>query len=195
MYFFKTFWWPTPVFLDCLYFIKTWYEDIIFAWELRVNLWSSSGLEACLLCIRDNEFVVEAKVRRGVVPFSPIGDRTVRKLRFAWTIHIYFLITQPGRSIVHPGHTSERMEAAEYFMSTYIVLHYSTTGGFIKAILRGVRCTKSLRVLFLHRWPPSWTTLVLYSRAVFIFNEPALRRGARSSTSMTTFVAVIILEI
>jgi hypothetical protein len=48
-----------------------------------------------------------------------------------------------------------------------------TDGGFIKGILRGVRCTKSLRVLFLHRRPPSWTTLVLYSRAVFIFNEPA----------------------
>jgi hypothetical protein len=47
-------------------------------------------------------------------------------------------------------------------------------GGFIKGILRGARCTKSLRVLFLHRRPPSWTTLVLYSRAVFIFNEPAL---------------------
>jgi len=46
-------------------------------------------------------------------------------------------------------------------------------GGFIKGIQRGVRCTKSLRVLFLHRRPPSWTTLVLYSRAVFIFNEPA----------------------
>ncbi len=27
-------------------------------------------------------------------------------------------------------------------------------GGFIKGILRGVRCTKSLRVLFLHRRPP-----------------------------------------
>jgi hypothetical protein len=49
-------------------------------------------------------------------------------------------------------------------------------GGFIKGILRGVRCTKSLRVLFLHRRPPSWTTLVLYSRAVFIFNEPAFYR-------------------
>ncbi len=48
-----------------------------------------------------------------------------------------------------------------------------TLGGFIKCILRGVRCTKSLRVLFLHRRPPSWTTLVLYSRAVFILNEPA----------------------
>ncbi len=47
------------------------------------------------------------------------------------------------------------------------------SGGF-KGILRGVRCTKSLRVLFLHRRPPSWTTLVLYSRAVFLFNEPAL---------------------
>ncbi len=46
-------------------------------------------------------------------------------------------------------------------------------GGFIKGILRGVRCTKSIRVLFLHWRPSSWTTLVLYSRAVFIFNEPA----------------------
>ncbi len=36
-----------------------------------------------------------------------------------------------------------------------------------------VMCTKSLSVLFLHRRPPSWTTLVLYSRAVFFFNEPA----------------------
>ncbi len=35
----------------------------------------------------------------------------------------------------------------------------NTSGGFIKGILRGVRCTKSLRVLFLHRRPPSWTTL------------------------------------
>jgi hypothetical protein len=52
-----------------------------------------------------------------------------------------------------------------------------TCGGFIKGILRGVRCTKSLRVLFLHRRPPSWTTLVLYSRAVFIFNEPAYGVG------------------
>jgi hypothetical protein len=50
-----------------------------------------------------------------------------------------------------------------------------TYGGFIKGILRGVRCTKSLRVLFLHRRSPSWTTLVLYSRAVFMFNEPAFR--------------------
>jgi len=50
-----------------------------------------------------------------------------------------------------------------------------TDGGFIKGILRGVRCTKSLRVLFLHRRPPFWTTLVLYSRAAFIFNEPAWR--------------------
>ncbi len=53
----------------------------------------------------------------------------------------------------------------------HIQLH--AFGGFIKGILRGVRCTKSLRVLFLHRRPPSWTTLVLYSRAVFLFYEPA----------------------
>jgi hypothetical protein len=50
-----------------------------------------------------------------------------------------------------------------------------TYGGFIKGILRGVRCTKSLRVLFLHRRPPSWTILVLNSRAVFLFNEPACK--------------------
>ncbi len=31
----------------------------------------------------------------------------------------------------------------------------ATSGGFIKGILRGVRCTKSLRVLFLHRRSPS----------------------------------------
>ncbi len=47
-----------------------------------------------------------------------------------------------------------------------------TVTGFIRGILRGVRYAKSLRVFFLHRRPPSWTTLVLYSRAVFIFNEP-----------------------
>ncbi len=58
--------------------------------------------------------------------------------------------------------------------SSYFFTLLPCIGGFIKGILRGVRCTKSLRVLFLHRRPPSWTTLVLYSRAVFIFNEPAL---------------------
>jgi hypothetical protein len=53
-------------------------------------------------------------------------------------------------------------------------LLYSKTG-FIRGILRGVRYAKSLRVLFLHRRSPSWTTLVLYSRVVFIFNEPTKR--------------------
>jgi hypothetical protein len=46
--------------------------------------------------------------------------------------------------------------------------------GFIRGILRGVRYAKSLRVLFLHRRSPSWTTLVLYSRVVLIFNEPTI---------------------
>ncbi len=50
---------------------------------------------------------------------------------------------------------------------------------FIRGILRGVRYAKSLRVLFLHRRSPSWTTLVLYSRAVFFFNEPTKSVGAR----------------
>ncbi len=45
---------------------------------------------------------------------------------------------------------------------------------FIRGILRGVRYAKSLRVLFLHRRSPSWTNLVLYSRVVFIFNEPTI---------------------
>jgi hypothetical protein len=49
-----------------------------------------------------------------------------------------------------------------------------TLTGFIRGILRGVRYAKSLRVLFLHRRSPSWTTLVLYSRVVFIFNEPTI---------------------
>ncbi len=51
---------------------------------------------------------------------------------------------------------------------------WQTNTGFIRGILRGVRYAKSLRVLFLHRRSPSWTTLVLYSRAVFIFNEPTI---------------------
>ncbi len=54
-----------------------------------------------------------------------------------------------------------------------VLAHYPLTG-FIRGILRGVRYAKSLRVLFLHRRSPSWTTLVLYSRAVFIFNEPTI---------------------
>jgi hypothetical protein len=63
------------------------------------------------------------------------------------------------------------------------ILTVENYGGFIKGFLRGVRCTKSLRVLFLHRRPPSWTTLVLYSRAVFIFNEPAfIEKGMRPFT-------------
>ncbi len=47
-----------------------------------------------------------------------------------------------------------------------------TNTGLIIGIIRGVRYAKSLRVHFLHRRSPSWTTLVLYSRAVFFFNEP-----------------------
>ncbi len=53
--------------------------------------------------------------------------------------------------------------------------------GFIRGILRGVRYAKSLRVLFLHRRSPFWTTLVLYSRVVFIFNEPTNWRYWRTS--------------
>ncbi len=55
-----------------------------------------------------------------------------------------------------------------------VCIVYQSFTGFIRGILRGVRYAKSLRVLFLHRRSPSWTTLVLYSRAVFIFNEPTI---------------------
>jgi hypothetical protein len=71
--------------------------------------------------------------------------------------------------------TDTQQPVMENVCSTCTVLYnftlfrQETDGGFIKGILRGVRCTKSLRVLFLHRRPPSWTTLVLYSGAVFIF--------------------------
>ncbi len=64
------------------------------------------------------------------------------------------------------------LPAGEYvslWMYTNLLCSFT---GFIRGILRGVRYAKSLRVLFLHRRSPSWTTLVLYSRVVFIFNEP-----------------------
>jgi hypothetical protein len=62
-------------------------------------------------------------------------------------------------------------------------LRIDTRTGFIRGILRGVRYAKSLRVLFLHRRSPSWTTLVLYSRAVFIFNEPTTGLLKRSTNT------------
>ncbi len=63
-----------------------------------------------------------------------------------------------GAAVIHVSYVGE--------------IDFQTLTGFIRGILRGVRYAKSLRVLFLHRRSPSWTTLVLYSRAVFIFNEP-----------------------
>ena len=69
----------------------------------------------------------------------------------------------------------------------YCTVQY-TYGGFIKGILRGVRCTKSLRVLFLHRRPPYWTTLVLYSRAIFIFNEPAYRQIDKCKQNVSPYL-------
>ncbi len=64
--------------------------------------------------------------------------------------------------------------------------------GFIRGILRGVRYAKSLRVLFLHRRSPSWTTLVLYSRVVFIFNEPT--RNLASTTVYHFCLAVPVTQ-
>ena len=61
-----------------------------------------------------------------------------------------------------------------------------TITGFIRGILRGVRYAKSLRVLFLHRRSPSWTTLVLYSRAVFIFNEPTKCKPSPPAARLST---------
>jgi len=65
----------------------------------------------------------------------------------------------------------------------YSIYRYT---GFIRGILRGVRYAKSLRVLFWHRRPPSWATRVLYSRAVFIFNEPALRQFCVLQTTLNS---------
>ncbi len=60
---------------------------------------------------------------------------------------------------------SHRIWKPGCYCCVYSTLCMDSFGGFIKGILRGVRYTKSLRVLFLHRRPPSWTSLVLYSRA------------------------------
>ncbi len=77
-----------------------------------------------------------------------------------------------------------------YALGDWLVIYPAPIGGFIKGILRGVRCTKSLRVLFLHRRPPSWNTLVLYSRAVFIFNEPVLWPNGKKECSELVFLNV-----
>ncbi len=60
-----------------------------------------------------------------------------------------------------------------YLLCTKPTEIWRTNTGFIRGILKGVRYAKSL--LFLHRRSPSWTTLVLYSRVVFIFNEPTIK--------------------
>jgi hypothetical protein len=60
-----------------------------------------------------------------------------------------------------------------------------------RGILRGVRYAKSLRVLFLHRRSPSWTTLVLYSRAVFIFNEPTRCVSRLQKLKTTVDIAIL----
>jgi hypothetical protein len=67
------------------------------------------------------------------------------------------------------------VEQQFYSFKTTGSVTFWTYTGFIRGILRGVRYAESLRVLFLHRRSPSWTTLVLYSRAVFFFNEPTNR--------------------
>ncbi len=64
---------------------------------------------------------------------------------------------------------------------------YETYTGFIRGILRGVRYAKSLIVLFLHRRSPSWTTLVLYSRVVFIFNEPTITCSVHAKSRRHTY--------
>jgi hypothetical protein len=53
-------------------------------------------------------------------------------------------------------------------------------GWFIRCMLIGVICAKSIRVLFLHRWFPSWTTFVLYLRVLLLFNEPGYRYAIHS---------------
>ncbi len=71
------------------------------------------------------------------------------------------------------------------------IIETETYTGFIRGILRGVRYAKSLRVLFLHRRSPSWTTLVLYSRAVLVFNEPTIK--GQSKTDWNSFSQTVLV--
>jgi hypothetical protein len=74
-----------------------------------------------------------------------------------------------------------------HLTATFLTILQGATG-FIRGILRGVRYAKSLRVLFSHRRSPSRTTLVLYSRVVFFFNEPTRRlwiKGQSKSSHKT----------
>jgi hypothetical protein len=71
---------------------------------LRVDLRSSSVLEACFHWFSIDTFVDEVKTSGVIVSFTPIGDRQCagRTLsnrprgRFGWTTHTYFQKTQPG---------------------------------------------------------------------------------------------------
>ncbi len=95
---------------------------------------------------------------------------------FSWWLNKIFKII----FLLPPCKKKEDLHTVFTFRHSLAVLSYAgqyrtplqPITGFIRGILRGVRYAKSLRVLFLHRRSPSWTTLVLYSRAVFIFNEP-----------------------
>jgi hypothetical protein len=101
-------------------------------------------------------------------PFTQILNSTY--MRSAWWANqssVHLLYDHLARGSMTVIITFIRYEKYVHVTTTYT--------GFIRGILRGVRYAKLLRVLFLHRRSPSWTTLVLYSRAVFIFNEPTYK--------------------
>ncbi len=71
---------------------------LLYGVALRVDLRSSSVLEACFDWFCIDTFVDAVKISGGIVSFTPIGDRqcAVRTLsnrrrgRFAWIFHTYF---------------------------------------------------------------------------------------------------------
>ncbi len=113
------------------------------------------------------------------------------------TLYGYFKLNLLANNIMQSyahGPTYSRLEyhvPIVYFSyaTQYAYNLHDTSTGFIRGILRGVRYAKSLRVLFLHRRSPSWTTLVLYSRVVFIFNEPTKGFGRKSGCVYTSYTS------
>ncbi len=74
-----------------------------------------------------------------------------------------------------------------------------TCGGFIKGILRGVRCTKSFRVLFLHRGPPPGPLLYCTQEQYSSLMNPPLKKfyrkkimGAEEVLQIVTILILIL---
>jgi hypothetical protein len=129
----------------------------------------------CLPCVISRHVGVSCTL--STIPAAAATAGIVRPRSLAhWQSRRYdSRTTRPSQCKRRPPPLSSSYKGAVLgqFSTPFGSVTSTTSGGFIKGILRGVRCTKSLRVLFLHRRTPSWTTLVLYSRVVFICYEPA----------------------